>query len=86
MTTLRKQIDRRVKGALQEREDWWYLCYDTETKEFYVEHDWHHMNAYKASEKANEGKQRTTIEDHDGPGSSKIDQARADLLKEAGNA
>ncbi|WP_209427311.1 hypothetical protein [Pararhodobacter sp. SW119] len=86
MAVLKKQIGKRIKGSLQEREDWWHLCYDTERREFFVEHEWSHMNAYKVSAKADEGLRREAIEGYSGIGSDKIDQAKVDLLAEAGHA
>jgi hypothetical protein len=85
MALLKRKIAERIKGALQEKEDWWHLCYDTVTREFSVEHSWHHLNAYKVVEKANEGRTVVPVADHDGIGADKIEAARAELLAEAGH-
>ena len=86
MPVLKREIAKQVKGALSEREDWWNLCYDTAEHAFFVEHDWHHMNAYKVDQKPNAGTKIMQIEGYSGPGADKIDEAKALLLAEAGHA
>lgn len=86
MAVLTREIAKRIKGSLQEREDWWRLCYDTDTREFYVEHEWHHMNAYKIGSAADEGTTREPAVGYRGQGADKIEQAKAVLLAEAGHA
>lgn len=86
MAVLTKEIAKKMKGSLQEREDWWRLCYDTDSREFFVEHEWHHMDAYNIGSAANEGKETFGADGYRGEGSDKIDQAKAALLEEAGHA
>lgn len=86
MTVLKREISKRVKGSLAEREDWWRLCYDTDTREFYVEHEWHHSDAYNVRRAADEGTTRADVNGYSGAGSDKIEGAMAALLEEAGHA
>jgi hypothetical protein len=86
MAILKRKIAQRIKGSLQEREDWWYLCYDTDSREFSVEHEWHHMDAYRVGSRANEGRKQEPLEHYRGAGLEKIEQAKAELLAEAGHA
>lgn len=86
MSVIRKQIGQRIKGALGEKEDWFHLCYDTETKAFHVEHSWSHTNAYNIAEKSNEGEKAIALEGYEGIGAENIAQAKAALLAEAGHA
>lgn len=86
MAVLTKEIGKKMKGALQEREDWWRLCYDTDSREFFVEHEWHHMNAYNIGAATNEGKVMIGADAYQGEGADKIDHAKAALLDEAGHA
>lgn len=86
MAVLKKEIAKRIKGSLQEREDWWRLCYDTERREFFVEHEWHHMDAYNIRSAADEGTETEPATDYRGNGSDKIEKAKAALLARAGHA
>lgn len=40
MALLKRQIHRRRAGPASIDEDCWYLVFDTETKRFFVEHEW----------------------------------------------
>ncbi|MDO9489109.1 MAG: hypothetical protein Q7J32_12095 [Sphingomonadaceae bacterium] len=81
MTVLSEQIGSRTKGPMGEKEDWWRLCYDTNSKEFYVEHDWSHtsLNALKTDS----GTERHDPDKWTGTGSEKIEGAKARLLARA---
>ncbi len=82
MAQLREQIAQRIKGSLAETEDFWTLCYDTDTGQFQVEHMWSHMNPYKIGA----GDNGTSMHDADawtGEGSAKIPEAKARLLAKA---
>ena len=86
MAIVRKQIAIRIKGSLAEREDFWYLCYDPEADRFFVEHEWDHMNPYKLGEGGDRGKTEHSVEEwiaQKREGFEKIDDARAEILKEA---
>ena len=39
MVVLKEEIARGRTGSLDENDNWWRLCYDTEAREFYVEHE-----------------------------------------------
>lgn len=86
MKLLKKEIARQMKGALQEREDWWRLCYEAESRDFFIEHEWHHMNAYKLETAADEGTEVMSVDGYSGKGTDKIEEAKAALLIEAGHA
>ena len=83
MPILKEQIAKRVKGQLAENEDWWHLCYDTEADAFYIEHSWDYVNAYRVSQGHNSGTERHSVEGWQGPGSEKVDEARAKLKEGA---
>lgn len=78
MPILKEQIAKRVKGSLAEKEDWWYLCYDTDAGEFFIEHEWDHVNAYRVSERSSDT-ERHSVDGWNGPGSDKVQEARANL-------
>jgi hypothetical protein len=86
MAMIKREIAKQAKGSLAEREDWWRLCYDTHSREFFVEHEWHHMDAYKSDAPSNEGTERHDVEGYDGMGSENLEGAMAELLAEAGHA
>ncbi|WP_321364211.1 hypothetical protein [uncultured Celeribacter sp.] len=86
MAVLTYEIARKMQGALQEREDWWRLCYDTVSRAFYVEHEWHHMDAYNIGNAANEGKDVFVADGYLGKGADRIGEAKAALLEQAGHA
>ena len=77
MAVYREEIHKQVKGQLMEREDCWSLCYDTDSGEFFVEHHWDHVNAYKVSEGTNSGTLRHAADKWTGPGAEKIQIGRA---------
>lgn len=79
MTIERVEIDRRIKGGMNEDEQWWYLCLDTDTGEFFIEHQWDYVNRFNVSQ-ASRGTERIEIEDYRGRGSEKIEAAKAELL------
>ena len=82
MPILSRQIAQRVKGALGEDEDWWRLCYDTEADGFYNEHKGSYVNPYKFRV-PNTGTRRHPIANWDGPGSDRLNEAKAALTEEA---
>lgn len=85
MPVSKTQLHFKAKGSLAEREDWWWLCYDTDTAEFYVEHEWDHMDPYRLGEASDKGKARTSVEQwqaNGGPGLETYEAARAKLLDE----
>lgn len=79
MAIERIQIHSRVKGGMNEDENWWYLCMDTDTGDFFIEHEWDYVNRFKPSQ-VDRGTERSKVEDYKGPGSEKIDAAKAELL------
>lgn len=42
MVERKLELDARRKGSLGEKEDWWYLTFDTDTGRLAVEHEWSH--------------------------------------------
>lgn len=84
MTIERVEIDRRIKGGMNEDEQWWYLCLDTDTGEFFIEHQWDYVNRFNVSQ-ADRGKERIEIEGYQGRGSDKIEAAKAELLERTGS-
>ena len=83
MAVLREKIAQRIKGTLQQTEDWWYLCYDTDTKEFFVEHKWDHVALNNLSQNADS--ETHDAETWNGMGADKISEAKAKLLAMAGH-
>ncbi len=49
MAKLTRQLHERVKGGHMENEDWWRLVFDTEAQRLYIEHEWSHTDAWRAS-------------------------------------
>jgi hypothetical protein len=85
MTILSEQLKFRARGSLNQTEDWWTLCYDTEAREFYIEHQWDHMDPYNiGKDHGSFGKNRLPVEGYDGPGSEKLEEAKRLLLEKAG--
>ena len=85
MPIIKVELDKRVKGSLMEREDWWHLCHNTEPGEQFVEHEWDHVNAYKVSEQSS-GTEVISVEQWlNGPGSQgKLDAAMAKINEKTG--
>jgi hypothetical protein len=81
MPILKHQIAKRVKGSMAEKEDWWHACYDTDTKEFFIEHSWDHVQINGLSQDA--GSSRHSIDDWNGEGRDNIPAAKEQLLAEA---
>lgn len=84
MAILTEQLVFRAKGSLNQTEDWWTLCYDTSADEYYVEHQWDHMDPYNLGKgKGSFGKERLSVEGYDGPGSEKLEEAKQRLIEKA---
>jgi hypothetical protein len=43
LTMTAYQLDRRTKGPMNEKEDWWHLIVDDASGEMRVEHEWDHL-------------------------------------------
>lgn len=86
MAIIRRQLKLVVTGSLGDKDDWWRLCYDTDAREFFIEHEWSHMNGYNVASPAVEGSERKSAEGYGGPGSEKLEQAKQELLAQAGHA
>jgi hypothetical protein len=54
-------LHQKLKGALQEKEDWWRLIIQDDG-DSYVEHEWSHVDAYRDS-KPDSGTRRVPIDD-----------------------
>lgn len=48
----RVKLGERIKGGLNQNEDWWYFVDDGNSK--YVEHEWSHVDPYRKG-KGNSG-------------------------------
>jgi hypothetical protein len=81
MAILTVQIANRVKGPMAENEDWWWLCYDTETQKFCVKHGWDHVQINGLQQRAGEAEHNADT--WQGPGSDKIPSAKMSLLERA---
>ena len=86
MGILKRQLAMVVTGSLGDKDDWWRLCYDTDVREFFIEHEWSHMNGYNVKSPPVEGSQRLSAEGYRGHGLDKLEQAKQELLAEAGHA
>lgn len=81
MPILKEELARGPTGPLNENDNWWRLCYDTDTTEFYVEHE---MDGLKI----NNQQPFAVVNRHDaefwnGRGAANIPSARERLLKRA---
>lgn len=84
MPIFAEQLEFRAKGSLNQTEDWWTLCYDSDAKEFYIEHQWDHMDPYNIGKKpTNAGKSRISMENYIGVGAEKIAEAKRILIERA---
>lgn len=82
MPILKEQIARRVKGSMGEKEDWWWLCYDTERQSFYVEHEWDHVSQGNLNQNA--GSTQFDAESWKGEGASNMPEARRKIEEKIG--
>ena len=79
----KEQLAYRQKGSLAEREDWYRLCYDSSTGEFYVEHEWDYVNPYNVRE-ASSGTSKHDAVSWDGEGADRLEEAKRALMAKAG--
>lgn len=77
MAVLREEIAKRIKGSHSQTEDWWHLCLDTETGEYFVEHSWDHVALNSLDQ--NVGADQHDADTWKGPGSENIKSARERL-------
>lgn len=82
MPIINKKLHYRERNG---REDWYYLDYNTDTREFSINHQWHHMNSFRTSDPVREGAETILIEGYTGYGADKVEDAKTELLKEAGH-
>jgi hypothetical protein len=66
---------------MAENEDWWRLCYDTDTKEFYVLHKWDYVQINGLHQNA--GEEKHHADTWRGVGAGKIVDAKKRLLEKA---
>jgi len=78
MAVLREEIAKRIKGTLNQTEDWWYLCLDTETGRYFVEHCWDYVALNSMAQDA--GSDQHDADTWQGPGSANIEGAKAKLV------
>lgn len=84
MAIFKEQLKFTAKGSFNQTEDWWTLCYDTATAEFFIEHQWDHMDPYNLGKKASDsGTDRLSVDGYNGPGSDHVDDAKRKLLDQA---
>jgi hypothetical protein len=77
MTILKEEIASRTKGPMAENEDWWRLCYDTNTNRFFVEHAWDHVKINGLTQDA--GTSEHDADTWKGQGAANIPDARKRL-------
>ncbi len=77
---MRLQFHRSSTGSPSEREDWWYLVYDTDAQAFHIEHEWSHKELHLSFASMQEGHERLSADRYVGPGSDKLHEVKADLL------
>lgn len=81
MAILKEELERGQTGSLSENDNWWRLCYDTESGQFYVEHE---MDGLKAN-----NQQPFAVTNHhdadtwSGRGAARIPDAKGRLLDRA---
>jgi hypothetical protein len=46
MAKLTRQLHKLAKGG---NEEWWRLVFDTKAQRLYIEHEWSHTDAWRAS-------------------------------------
>ncbi len=85
MAILTRELRHKARGPRLQEQDWWHLCYDTDTREFFVEHRWHHRNPDKLNGPADLGRDCVGMEMYRTRNSRKVEQAKAELLAEAGH-
>lgn len=83
MLVLREQIGKRIKGALMEDEDWWYLCLDTDNDCYFVRHEWSNVDAYDVAKCADSGSSEHDADTWTGEGPEKIEAAKVRLPDQA---
>jgi hypothetical protein len=81
MAILKEEIARGQTGSLSENDNWWRLCYDTEVREFYVEHE---MDGLKPNNQQPYAVvNRHAAENWGGQGAADIPTAKKRLLERA---
>ena len=76
MTTLVRELDKRVKGSLGETEDWWRLVRD-DNGTLFVEHEWSHTKLKTLTTDA--GERRLGLEEFLADDAPQASGARATL-------
>lgn len=81
MPILKEELARGQTGPLNENDNWWRLCYDTDANEFFVEHE---MDGLKSNNK----QPYAVVNRHDadtwgGRGASNLPSAKKRLLERA---
>ncbi len=80
MAILKREIHRTVRGSLAQDEDWWRLCYDLHAREFFVEHEWSHIDPLRADTPFDVGTRTISVESYHGPHARRIPALKAKLL------
>lgn len=84
MAILSERLHHEATGALNHIEDWWNLLYNTETRQFHVEHEWDHMAPYSTGKVGGSfGKSRIEVDGYEGPGADNLAAAKQTLLEKA---
>lgn len=83
MAVFKEELRKRVKGALMEDESWWHLCYDSDSKQFWIEHSWDRVNPYKLGEGSDVGSTRSEVEAYTGPAADRIEELKEKLVGQA---
>lgn len=81
MAILSEELGSRTKGPMAENEDWWRLCYDTDTGAFYVLHKWDYVQINGLNQNA--GEEKHDADTWRGEGAGKIADAKKRLVEQA---
>ena len=81
MPILSEELGSRTKGPMAENEDWWRLCYDTDTKELYVLHKWDYVQINGLRQNA--GEEKHDPDTWRGEGAGKTAEAKGRLMEQA---
>lgn len=55
LAVIKKEFARSAKGPVNNNEDWWYLCRDTDSGDVFVLHEWAHTDVTRSSSKPDTG-------------------------------
>ncbi len=84
MTVLKYELASSVQGPVAAQQDWWTLCYDTEIKAFFVDHEWGRSDPLNPTKQLCSGIRRySNAAAWRGPGAQKLSNGMAKLRARA---